>query len=626
MYKSNKDLYSRISNDTNFRLNINKLFGRFQIEAAEAAKGRPGAEEKRDKTMMELFQYCGWNVGIFFPLFFPKMIEGGPLNVMRRPFGFMMTELNVSGYTCIRGSRQIAKSTNLVGRQLVKGFLFPRFKSMYICPHNNHKKTYQNRFAEMEAACPFMDFVYKNPRLRTNLSYKQYPLEGEVNIVNCLTDSSQARSKTTDELLYDEYQLFDWTLEGDIRPCQSVSKIPMTVYAGTSTTVDSPLEFRYQEGSQHTWKVRSPNGKDWIDFGDEELMIKCIRPRGLVCPYTERPLNVAQGEYTPTYKDRHEYGYTSIHVPQLIIKDKVEHRIDWAKIYEAFEEFDRPKFMEEFLGIPSELGAREITEADLKAICTLGSKDEVFERVKRGDYSIIVSGFDWGGSDHIPHIKASRVSFTANAVLGLSADGYVDILHMRQHHGMNYDFITGQIAEDYRKYQCNALACDAAGGQVYLNNLDKLLNHKTNFRFGYHAHVFQLMGVPSHGAPNHYTLNKHESIAQLFQAIKHKKIRCYKWEESGPRLSEILNVQRVLIEPQSGPPKYHYHMTPRNPDDTVHALNYSYILMRLLAGENVVHDERLMRTIQQAVRGENTFSPFQTFGGVPNLFGEIVSG
>lgn len=621
------DLYGNITNNSKFRAEIEGLFSLIGKWELKNRKGARGAVEARDKAIMTLLRSCGWNVGILFPLFYPRMIEGEPLNMMRRPFSFMMTELQVEGYTAVRGSRQIAKSTSLVGRQMVKALLFPRFHSLYICPHPHHKKTYADRFRSMEAECPINKSAFsKGGDLRNNLFYKEYPTGSTINIVNCLTDTSQARSKTADEVLYDEYQLFDMTLEGDIDQCLSVSKVPMRVYAGTSTTVDSPLEYRYKNGSQNTWKVKSPNDTDWIDFGDVETLEKCIRPKGLTCPYSNRILNVRNGGFTPTFKDREKYGYKSVHVPQLIIADRVEDRLEWEKIYKAFREYNRSKFMEEVAGIPSEMGAREITEADLRKICVLGSKKEVEKKVAKGRYRLIVSGNDWGGSDHITNLPKSRVSHTVHLMLGLSTDGHLDILHMRQYPQPRYDEVVGCIVNDHKRFQGNAMAADAMGGQVYLNELDKQLNPKTNFRFNYHSGVHQMLGVPRHGALNHFTLNKHESISQLFKSIKDGRIRCYDWEEAALGLGEILNIQRILYSPQNGPDRYHYHMTPSKPDDMVQALNYAHTLMRMMLGEPIADDDRVMIHLRNSLAGANMSALGAVGSGAPSLFsGGIIS-
>jgi hypothetical protein len=107
----------------------------------------------------------------------------------------------------------------------------------------------------------------------------------------------------------------------------------------------------------------------------------------------------------------------------------------------------------------------------------------------------------------------------------------------------------------------------------------------------------------------------------MFKAIKDGHIRCYDWEEAQPRLSEMLNIQRVLIDPQAGPSKFHYHMTPRNPDDTVQSINYAYVLLRLLRGDNVVDNVAAMRTIQESLRGQ-----FSAYGPSVNDLGNLMSG
>lgn len=430
------DLYKSLTTDPLFLRRIDKAF--LAVKDAELAvrQGKYRSDELLDKRIKELLEVCNWNLGILVPMYFPTFIDGHPLNPMRRPHSFMMLSLFTYGYTAVRGSRQIAKSTKLIARQLIKAMIFSRHSSIYICPHSEHKKTYANRFREMEMDCPYVRTQQSGGvKLRNNLFYKEYPNQSHTYIVNALTDTSQARSKSADELMYDEYQLFDIDLEPDIEQCQSVSQIPMTIYAGTSTTIDSPLEYRYQEGSQAHWMVKSPNGTDWLDFGDEKQMLKMIRPEGLRCPFTNREIDVTQGFYEHMFPSRLEYGHVSVHVPQLIIPDKVKDLLEWNKIYKAFTEYDPKKFMEEILGIPTEEGSSEISAKDLQNIAILGTRQELIDtNLKNGYYRMIVSGCDWGGSDHIKE-KRDKLSYTVHAILGVTPDDKIDILHIKQYTG-----------------------------------------------------------------------------------------------------------------------------------------------------------------------------------------------
>jgi hypothetical protein len=588
------DFYKLITKDGDFKDKINKILKLIHLEDVKYNRGSGSALKRRDMYMHDLLKLCNYNLGILIPMFFPKYIKGKPLDPRRRPFSFLMTDIFSHGFTAIRGSRQIAKSTTFVARQLIKSILFNNFKSMYVCPHGEHKKTYANRFAEMELACPIVQGLLKqNSNLRNNLFYKQYANGSETNIVNCLENVSQARSKTTDELLYDEYQLFDIDLEADIFQCQSASDTPMTVYAGTSTTIDSPLEFRYQQGSQAQWLVKSMDGKQWLDFSDADTLISCIKPQGLICPYTSKPLDVNDGELVHKFDSRRELGMVSMHVPQLIIYDKVRDALEWEKIYKAFLE-DRDdkkhKFLEEVGGIPSEEGSREITEKDLRDICVLGNSNELMVKAQRGYYSKLISACDWGGSDDVPNYK-NRKSFTVHSILGLAPDGGIDILYIRQYDGMDFPSISQHIIKTHKSYKCQAMAADYGVGMAYNYLMKENLNPNTFF-------MFSLVGsgktikVLDKGAPNHFALNKTESLSQLFIDIKNgpSKIRCYDWEESGPRLQEFLNLYRVFND-NSSSKGFHYHKLASKPDDSLMSVNFGYTLMRIINGDSIVSNQ-----------------------------------
>jgi hypothetical protein len=619
------DFYKCITKDTNFIDKINKILSEISYFDDKYRRGSAAALEARDRKVIDLLVECNYNIGILIPLFFPKYIKGKPLDPRRRPFSFLMTDIFTHGFTAIRGSRQIAKSTTFVARQLIKSIIFPNFKSMYVCPHGEHKKTYANRFNEMELASPMVQGILKQHKeLRNNLYFKQYFNGAETNIVNCLENVSQARSKTTDEILYDEYQLFDIALEPDIFQCQSASDVPMTVYAGTSTTVDSPLEFRYQQGSQAQWLIKSPNGKDWIDFSDPDTLIKSVKEEGLICPYSNKPMNVNDGELVHKFDSRREIGYVSMHVPQLIIYDKVKDPLEWEKIYKAFTEDKddkKHKFLEEVGGIPSLEGDRELSEKNLVDICTLGSEEECFNKARKGYYSKLISACDWGGSDDVPNYK-NRKSFTVHSILGLAPDGATDIIYMRQYSGMDFVNISKDIIYNHKRYGCGYMASDYGVGMAYNYIMKENVNPNTFFMFSLVGHG-KTIRILDKGSPNHFALNKTESLSQLFLDIKNgtSRIRCYKWEESGPRLQEFLNLYRVVTD-NSTSRSFHYHKLASKPDDSLMSVNFGYTLARIIKGESIVSSQLSVDSMQgEALALNPNFEDFSN-----GVFGSIISG
>jgi hypothetical protein len=620
------DLYKALTTNPLFVRRLDKAFTAVKQAEMDVRQGKYGAEGKLDIRITELLELCHWNLGVLVPLYFPTFIDGSPLNPMRRPHSFMMLSLFTYGYTAVRGSRQIGKSTKLIARQLIKAMIFARHHSIYVCPHAEHKKTYANRFREMEMDCPYIknQVAAGGMKLRNNLFFKEYSNQSNTYIVNALTDTSQARSKTADELMYDEYQLFDIDLEPDIEQCQSVSKTPMTLYAGTSTTIDSPLEYRYQQGSQAHWVVKSPNGKDWLDFGDADMMLKMIKPEGLRCPFSGREFDVTEGFYEHMFPSRLEYGHVSVHVPQLIIPDNVTELTEWNKIYKAFSEYDRKKFMEEILGIPTEEGSSEISAKDLENIAILPTREDIFEKqVRKGYYKFLVSGCDWGGSDHIKE-KKDKLSYTVHAILGVTPDDKIDIVHIKQYTGMDFSRTAADIVADHKKYGAMAMAGDSGMGQAYNTLMEKGLGDCPHYSMSYSGNVGDLMKSPKHGAPNQIILNRSDSVSQLFMDIKTGSdlIRCYSWSESQPRLLEFLNLKRVLIDGPNGSSKFYYSRRPTHVDDSLHAVNFAYVLTKVLMGRSIINDTHLKERVMASVLQQSgNYEDSVGFG-----FGDIVSG
>ena len=77
----------------------------------------------------------------------PKSSTGmrWPLGFADYPFSFNFFDIHVGGYTVIRGSRQIAKSTTFSCRQQMVARMLPGFRSLYITPRRDQLQTYQNK-------------------------------------------------------------------------------------------------------------------------------------------------------------------------------------------------------------------------------------------------------------------------------------------------------------------------------------------------------------------------------------------------------------------------------------------------------------------------------------------------
>lgn len=812
------DLNWEVKTNAEFRYRLKALtddIKRIEIES----DGDPHGNDKIASRIIDIYRLCKYNAGLLVPYFFPQYPYDKPLSCTNRPYSFAMFHMQLGGFLSIRAGRQIGKSTSLAARQLMYAHIMKKRRSMYIVPHQSFLDTYANRVREMERA---FRFYHTHKDYRQNLKYKEYPNESIIMMVKCLTDTQEARSKTTDEALFDEsvhmntsipvheggkitlrhissvlvgekvlaydssgcikpayvrykrnkgiknvwklkfsngaelictgntrfwtnkgwmflseflsweeaargdnvlkaktllaireaatpadtswrqkhlmgreiigkvefkninvndVKIHDFTLKEvifynlpvgesvpkkiepvnllsieyvgkeevwdidveehhtffangvavhncqlldpdflpDIEQCQKASRMPTTIYAGTSTTTDSLLETKFGESSQAAWLIRAPGyhsqsvGKGWINCSDRDDILKAIQPQGITNPATGQKLDVTDGRFVHQIQSNFELGYLGFHIPQVIIPDYANVPQKWIEIWNAFQSYDIKKFLQEILGIPTEEGMREITLQDLKNMCVLPETPETLRQIAGSSssrYKYTVSGCDWGGSDYNPATK-TKVSYTVHAIIGICWDGSMEIVHMRQYSGMDYRSIANQICEDHKTYKCVGIASDFGVGAAYnmLLRENPAIIPERHFIFAYVGPQSAMIKAPAGGAGwfNQYSLNRTESITSLYQAIKNGRFRCYTWELAQERLLELLNLYRVPTETVGGNSGFRYQRHGSKADDTLHAINFAYCLARIVLNEPILEDPALTRTFQE------TFNPQQQF-------------
>lgn len=595
-----RDIYKELKSLPGFQNQVKAIVSELQV--LEGRSPSPKNVARRRQLLVEMYRCCDFNPGMLVPYYFPRYPGSKPLSLLRRPFAFALYHWMMGGYTAIRGSRQISKSTSFGGRQLINAQNIPRWGSMYVCPHTDHRSTYATRLREMEMA---FRFYKKRHDLRQNLFLKEFPNGSKIELVRALTSAAHIRGKSTDEVLYDEYQLFDIDLEAEIDQTMKASEARVRIYAGTSTTIDSPLEDRYRAASQGCWHVKGARG--WINFGDEKILEKMITADGLRDPWTGGFVDVTEGEWVHAERDRLKMNLVSFHIPQLIIPDFIYDYQQWSDIYRAFHEYDRPLFLQEVLGIPVEEGSREITEKDLERICVLGTIEDCLRRVKSGDYKFVVSGFDWGGSDHRMATNI-KTSYTVHVLLGITYLGEMHILKMKRYAGMAYRRIVSLILADHFAYNGTAVASDSGGGQVYnqIVREDSRLNRDRHLVLHYSGPNTAIMTAPNFpdAMYNEWMINKTESLTTLFEMIKDPSmpLKCYSWAQSRDYLSDFLNSFRVVTEKIGGARYFQYIRAPSKSDDCMHACNFAKITGQVLLGQPIVVDPSMARDLAQRLR------------------------
>jgi hypothetical protein len=215
--------------------------GDFRHRLRQGLKRMDGLQDhpaQRNDALMDFIKLCNNNLILLTGYFFPRYPEDRPMTFAEYPFAFQMFDLQVGGYKCFKGSRQIAKSTAFAARQILQANLYPGWKSMYLCTRSQYLATYTQRFRELERASIFPKPRDQGDKLRRNLNLKEYATGSSIEMAYVLDSAHNVRSKSASELLIDEAQHFEPDLEIEVHQVQAASKTPVTIYAGTSLTTD----------------------------------------------------------------------------------------------------------------------------------------------------------------------------------------------------------------------------------------------------------------------------------------------------------------------------------------------------------------------------------------------------
>jgi hypothetical protein len=511
-----------------------------------------------------------------------------------------------------RGHLVTHNTTTFAAMVLAYAHLLLGIRQLFIVPHMEHLKTIGRKIREMERACRFQI----GTQYKQNEYYKEYPGGSVLELIRVYMDAMGVRGKTTDGILLDEAQNFDDAHWPEVEQTQRSSSFKYTVISGTSLTMDTFLEQNYQLGSRDAWLVPTthilPSGdRKWLNFADPDDIYSCIKEDGLRCPYTGKRIDPIGGRFVSEDRSRAEAGFRSLHIPQVIVPSMVGNPADWGTFYRQFTLYDRPKFLMENLGIPTENGPRELTEEHLRRICTLGSYASGLKRSKENYYRFLVSGCDWGGSDYNPQTKTKK-SYTVHCILGVTRDLKFDLVHLSRYYSMDYEEVSHFIAEDHHRFGAYGIASDFGAGSAYnmLLRKEPKIQANRHLILQYAGPKAAMLAAPEQSMlTNHFLLNRTESITQMILDIKKQnegpRLRCYDWGESGQYLSDFTALRRVQGESAlTGETTFRYMRDPRFPDDSLHATNFARVLALLILGEPLLQDRSIMEEVMSRFAGE----------------------
>lgn len=473
-------------------------------------------------------------------------------------------------YLC---GRQIGKSSNFSRSEVLDLLQIPHFQLLYVAPLQSQTHYYSStylreaintsdlaRYLQSEDSAE----VDAGPIMK-QIGHQSFTNGAGIKLTYAKTSSDRARGIFADRIDFDEIQ--DHLVDNIDVISQSLSQSQWGIkrYAGTAKTIDNTIEYLWQDSSQAEWVMKCEHCNYYNIPSLEGKIWKMVQAAGLSCARCGKILNARNGEFVPTYPNRHSL-FAGFHIPQIVIPAITENPKKWSALIQKCINQPPATTSQEIFGISCSTGARIITENDIRKYSILPSMLEMQKPKWLRKYVYTIGGIDWG--------VAEQTSFTVHTVIGITSDGLIDTLWAKRFEGFDPDEVLIQIAQTHRFYNC--CMCCADFGVGFDKNI--MLKH----RFGLpmvqmqYTNQNQLLNYKEFLGHARWMVDKVTAMEYLFLAIKYGRIRFPPAAEFYKYAQDLLSPYETVLEVK-GIETRRFIRNPSRPDDFAHALNFAFM-------------------------------------------------
>jgi len=502
-------------------------------------------------------------------------LEGNPYSLKEYP---MFKEIFDSPWErrLMKSGRQVSKTITMAADIIGGAALTPYTPFMYT--NASAAQTTSFSTSKLDPFLLHSPLIYHNlmrgRNIINNIFSKRFSNFAEVKLTYFSDSADRARGHTAHKLYADEVQdvLYDALI--DCEECLSAAPEPRFMYAGTSKTMSSTLEYFWSLSTQKSWIMKCDGCGKWNVPSKENIDLK-----GLVCKKCRALLNPYAGMW-------HAFNQGSedklplidgFHIPQIILPMHCQNPTKWGRLLDKLDNYPEYKFLNEVMGLPLGEGDSPITEALLKSICIedLAVMERICAENQRGA-SMIVGGADWGGSGMT---GTSRTVLSVYAVFPERAQ--VVKIFGRIYSGGEPTKHIEDIAKVCNDYNISTLYGDHGGGNFAMSQLSALV---PNTRVVPVMYTEQSMPYRWDNAAQRFTVNRTAMIDAFFHDMKRERIKAFRWSEFQPFAKDILNVYEDVVGEAQGKGRRVWRRYPAKPDDSLHSMLYGWMAGRVVSG------------------------------------------
>ncbi len=477
----------------------------------------------------------------------------------------------------MRSGRQVSKTVTLAADIITTAVSNPYLPMLYTNASGKQTTTFSTSKLDpllYQSPVVYHNFM-KGKYVINNVYNKRLLNYSEIRLSYFSESADRVRGTTSFKTYFDEVQdvLYDAVI--DTEECSSAAPEPKFMYAGTSKSMITTLEFFWQLSTQKCWIIPCEGCKKW-----NIPSIENIAKEGLVCKKCGKLINTFSGmwkSFAETEKTEKEM-FDGYHIPQIIMPMHCTSEEKWSILYEKFKKYPRYKFLNEVMGLPLGEGDTPVTKELLQSICIPDLKIATrLDEVCAPEVGFVVAGCDWGGGG------MDGTSRTVLSIYGV----YPESPRYRKIFGKIFEGgdpskHLDEIAYTLRVFNVLNFFGDFGGGNFAMAQLARLVPGIKIVPV-----MYSEQSAPFRwDAPSaKYIVNRTMMIDQFILDMKAGYIETFRWEEFEPFALDILNVKEDMIGEDRGKGRRVWRRYPSKSDDALHSMVFGWFGARMLAGQ-----------------------------------------
>jgi hypothetical protein len=513
------------------------------------------------------------------PLSFLLNVKGKPYTLKNHFMFEPMFELQRPTRLLWKCARQVGKSLNMTGDNMLTTFILPHYTTLFVCPRFEQVKRLSTDYVRPFVNDSYFRDLFIDTECTQAILQRNYRNRSTQYFSFAFLDTERIRGIPADQINVDEVQDINWEFIPVMEETLSGSEdYGIRRYTGTPKSFENTIEQLWQRSSMAEWCVRCSRCNTWNIPTIEQHLIQMIGKKSICCYKCKREIknDVPNGQYVHKVASRRP-NFPGYHISQVIHPYHYRKPSKWAELLYKMGVYGQAKFYNECLGESWDSALRLMTQTMLQQISQDKNPNVLEKAIKRcRGARLSALGIDWGGGgdESKSHTKiAVACVFPGSDVIEcVYAEDLGNSLLPPQELRLILDRIT--------QFNPRFIAHDYGGAGNLRESMllqagvppEKIIPY--TYVFSSTKHVIRY-NQPAKGSRSSYSMDKPRSIVTLCTMMKAGKVLLPEWESSKDNTCDFLNI----IEERQDRPKGHdivlVNKVPETVDDFVHALNYA---------------------------------------------------